>query len=130
MYKIKTIPFLCFYSVQYTIYILQDKKYFCLSMRTSRPTTRTMFASWQVFTHDAHPAFSCLRFLCRSNPTDPLIACERRNGIPHYFDFWRSEKHLLEISRNGMHNASGKCTLSHMLSFKNKIDAKDRNPVT
>lgn len=52
------------------------------AVRTSRPTARPAHASAQLIDADIDATLSSLFFLCRSNPTDPLVSRQRSDIAP------------------------------------------------
>ena len=62
---------------------------------------------------------SCLRFFAGGDPTDPLIARERRNIFPYRFRHRRLNQGLLPISRHCMYRPTGKLVLGHMVILPN-----------
>ena len=78
-----------------------------LTMQTPSPTTRPVFSGDQLLKPPLDPVTSGLRFLGGRDPTDPLIARERRNIAPYRSRRRRLNQGLSQIPRHGMYHTTG-----------------------
>ena len=90
-------------------------------MNTAGPATRPAHSALKLGECLLDTDVSRLCFLAGDDPTNPLVACERRNVVPHGPCRRRLIQGLLPIARHCMHRPAGKLDCRHTLILSNPL---------
>jgi len=84
------------------------------TVNATAPTARPAFPGYQFIARPFHVVFSRFRFFSGNNPTDPLIACQRRNVLPSCPCHRGRNKSLSQIRRHFMWHTNGDSLFIHI----------------